>query len=125
GLRFGLALVVLGLPATLIGATLPVMARLVCRPRSLPASFSLLYAINTLGAVVGAGLTGFVLLHQIGLQHTLWMASGLNLLIAVAAFRGDCRLQIADCRLDEEAGRPIRQSAICNLQSAICLGGAA
>src|SRR5262245_43807794 len=51
-IRFGLALLILGPPATLIGATLPVMSRLACgRSASLP-SFSLLYAVNTLGAVL-------------------------------------------------------------------------
>ena len=32
---------------------------------------------------------------------------------------GDCRLQIADCRLEEDPGWSVFQSAICNLQSAI------
>src|SRR5262245_41172074 len=85
-LRLGLALLVLGGPATLLGGTLPVLARLVCRPHDgLPQSFSLLYAVNTLGAVLGAALTGFVLLHRLGLQQTLWLASAVNLLIALSA----------------------------------------
>src|SRR4051794_6506207 len=47
-LRFALALLILGLPATLVGATLPLMSRLAGgRGASLPA-FSLVYAINTL-----------------------------------------------------------------------------
>jgi spermidine synthase len=84
GLRFGLALTVLLVPATLIGGTLPVMARLAARPGSrLPTAFSMLYAINTLGAVLGAALTGFVFLHYLGMQHTLWLAAGLNCLVAV------------------------------------------
>lgn len=87
GLRCGLALLVLGIPATLIGATLPIMARLACRPRdSFAGSFSLLYAVNTLGAVFGAALTGFVLLHHLGLRSTLWLASGVNLLVAGTAW---------------------------------------
>ena len=85
-LRLALALVVLLLPATLIGATLPVMARLtVRRATRLPASFSLLYGVNTLGAVLGAALTGFVFLRFLGMTQTLWLAVGLNLIVAVVA----------------------------------------
>src|SRR5262249_20925111 len=83
-IRFVLALLILGPPATLVGATLPIMSRLAGgRGISLP-SFSLLYAVNTLGAVVGASLTGFVLLHQFGLQQTIWLAAGVNLVVAFA-----------------------------------------
>src|SRR5205085_10095933 len=84
-IRFALALLILGPPATLVGATLPVMSRLACgRGASLPA-FSVLYAINTLGAVVGASLTGFVLLHHLGLRQTIWLAAGINLVVAIVA----------------------------------------
>src|SRR2546430_7511275 len=84
-LRFALAFLILGPPATLVGATLPLMSRLACgRGGALPA-FSLLYAINTLGAVVGAALTGFVLLHHLGLQETIWLAASVNLVVASAA----------------------------------------
>jgi spermidine synthase len=86
-LRFVLSLLVLIVPATLIGATLPVMGRLTLRQTTgLPATFSLLYAVNTLGAVLGAALTGFLLLRYLGMQYTLWLAAGLNALVAVAAY---------------------------------------
>jgi spermidine synthase len=85
-LRFVLALVVLLIPATLIGGTLPVMGRLAARPGArLTSGFSLLYGINTLGAVLGAALTGFVLLRFLGMGQTLWVAVGINLLVALVA----------------------------------------
>jgi spermidine synthase len=85
-LRFGMALLVLVVPATLIGGTLPVMGRLTLRRHEeLPDSFSLLYAVNTLGAVAGAALTGFVLLHFLGMRQTLWIAALLNFLVALGA----------------------------------------
>jgi spermidine synthase len=85
-LRFGLASLVLGLPATLIGGTLPIMGRLVVRrTTTLPTAFSLLYGVNTLGAVTGAALTGFVLLRSRGMQQTLFVAAGLNFLVALGA----------------------------------------
>jgi spermidine synthase len=85
-LRFGLAFLILAGPATIIGGTLPLMGRLaVRRSRTLPSAFSLLYAVNTLGAVAGAALTGFVLLRYLGMQETLWIAAGLNFLVALGA----------------------------------------
>jgi predicted membrane-bound spermidine synthase len=85
-LRFGLACLVLLVPASLIGGTLPVMARLIVRrTTALPTTFSLFYAVNTLGGVAGASLTGFLLLRYWGMQHTLWLAAGLNLLVALGA----------------------------------------
>jgi spermidine synthase len=88
-LRFGLALCVLIVPATLLGGTLPVMGRLALRRSAgLPTTFSLLYAVNTLGGVLGAALTGFVLLRAVGMQYTLWLAAGLNFLVALAAWMG-------------------------------------
>jgi spermidine synthase len=85
-LRFGMSLVVLIVPATLIGATLPVMGRLALnRNTPLPATISLLYGVNTLGAVCGAVLTGFALLHFLGMQQSLWLAAVLNFLVAAVA----------------------------------------
>ena len=88
-LRFGMALLVLVAPATLIGGTLPVMGRLALRRGAEGTdSFSLLYAVNTLGAVAGAALTGFLLLHFLGMRQTLWIAALLNLLVALSAGLG-------------------------------------
>jgi spermidine synthase len=86
-LRLGLALFLLLGPATLIGGTLPVMARLaVRRPGALPVGFSLLYGVNTLGAVLGAGLTGFLFLRFLGGQATLGLAVSVNLAVALGAW---------------------------------------
>jgi spermidine synthase len=85
-LRFGLGLLVLVVPATLIGGTLPVMGRLTLPgDEERPDSFSLLYAVNALGAVTGAALTGFVFLHLLGMGQTLWIAALVNLLVALSA----------------------------------------
>src|SRR5262249_4489892 len=46
-LRFGLAFLLLLVPASLLGGTLPFMARLAVRPsQGRPAAFSLLYGVN-------------------------------------------------------------------------------
>jgi spermidine synthase len=111
-LRFGLALLILVLPATLIGGTVPVMGRLAARGgQGLRTSFSLLYGINTLGAVVGAALTGFVLLHYLGMRHTLLLAVGINLSVAVLAGLCSCRTTTTEEEEEREA-EPIAATSI-------------
>ena len=85
-IRFALAMLVLVGPAALIGGTLPIMGRLAARRGDVLASaFSVLYAVNTLGAVVGAALTGFVFLHYLGMQATLAVAVGVNFVVTLGA----------------------------------------
>jgi spermidine synthase len=84
--RLLLSLCVLGVPTTFLGATLPVMSRLMLRHDGKRGStFSLLYAVNTLGAVIGAALTGLLLLRVLGLRQTLWIAAGINGFTACSA----------------------------------------
>ena len=45
----------------------------------------LLYAVNTLGAVLGALLTTFFALEALGIRKTIWIAALLNLLVVLAA----------------------------------------
>jgi spermidine synthase len=88
-LRFVIAFPILAGLATLIGGTLPLMGRLALgRSTALPPTYSLIYAVNTLGAVAGAALTGFVLLRCLGMQETLWIAASLNFLVASVAVVG-------------------------------------
>jgi spermidine synthase len=88
-LRFLIAFPILAGLATLIGGTLPLMGRLALgRSTALPTTYSLIYAVNTLGAVAGAALTGFVLLRCLGMRESLWIAASLNFLIASVAVLG-------------------------------------
>ncbi len=87
-IRFGLAAVVLLPPATLLGATLPLMTRQIVRDRasagSLGASAGWLYSVNTAGAVLGTAAAGFLLLPSLGLSATNRMAALVNLSLAAA-----------------------------------------
>jgi len=86
-LRFGLAALVLLLPATLMGGTLPVLTRaLMGEDRGLlKPSLGRLYGLNTLGAMFGTALAGFFLIEFVGVQASLWGTAALNLAIGVAA----------------------------------------
>ena len=80
------AFAALALPTTLMGATLPMLARYaVTEEAQIGRRIGMLYAINTAGAVVGALLTAFMLLPELGLRHTIWFAAGLNGLVFLLA----------------------------------------
>jgi len=84
--RVGLAAVVILPPTFLMGGTLPAITRVfVGRIQHLGRSLSLLYALNTVGAVGGSLAAGFVLIRSIGLAATLWTAVALNLLVGTAS----------------------------------------
>jgi spermidine synthase len=72
-------------PTICMGATLPLLARIASPDgRDAGSKVGLLYGVNTLGAVLGTALAGFVLLPRIGLASTNHTAVAGNL--AVAAF---------------------------------------
>ena len=71
----------------LMGATLPILSRFITqRLESMGRDLGRLYALNTLGAALGAALTGFLLVPGLGVQTTLWTAALTNLAIGGAAF---------------------------------------
>ena len=88
-LRFGLAALVLLIPTTLMGGTLPVLTRaLMGDDRGLlKPSLGRLYGLNTLGAMLGTALAGFFLVEFVGVRASLWVTAALNLAIGVTAIR--------------------------------------
>ncbi len=106
-IRFFLACLLLLAPTVAMGATLPALARffVVSRER-IGFDVGKLYGFNTLGAALGCGLTGFVLMVEFGLATTTHMAVALNIaaaLIALALARVVGPAQAAD---DDEAPEP-------------------
>ena len=68
--RFGLALLALAPATVLMGATLPTLTRYLTRGAAdLTAAFGKLYAANTIGAIVGTALSGFVLIEILGFDY--------------------------------------------------------
>lgn len=95
--RLLLAALVLLPPTLLMGATLPAAARAAV-PGSDPSrrSTALVYGLNTLGAVLGATASTFLLLEIFGARLTLWLAATLNALVAMIARMYDRRLEAQD-----------------------------
>lgn len=74
------------IPATLIGATFPLMVKLYITSRNyLGEGISIIYTLNTLGAVFGAFLTGFFLIKTLGVRNTLFIAVTINIILAAAS----------------------------------------
>jgi spermidine synthase len=84
--KFLLSLTLLFLPAFFMGGTLPVLSQyFVRRPLEMGKSGSLLYTINTAGAVLGTFLAGFVLPPLLGYTLSYTAAIALSTLIGLLA----------------------------------------
>jgi len=76
-------------PAVLMGAAFPLAVRAVVRRvDALGGPVGTIYGANTTGSVLGAFLAGFVLLPGLGIQGTILVAVGLNLLAAALLVGG-------------------------------------
>lgn len=88
---FAFHFVLLVVPTTLMGVSLPLLARgIVQRIGEAAPVVSRLYAANTLGAAAGAAVGGWLLIGNFGFEGTVRLASSLNLAAAavvVLAFR--------------------------------------
>jgi len=98
--RFVGSAALLLIPTTLMGATLPLLARhFVMRPWELRRSglrIGTLYAINLFGAVAGAFFSGFVFLPLLGVSWTNITAASFNLTLAAAIIIARRRIPGAD-----------------------------
>jgi spermidine synthase len=87
-IRFVASAAVILLPTTMMGATLPLLSRYFVQTKSehnrVGGRVGSLYAINTLGAVLGTFFGGFVLLPQLGLNATNRLAAMTNIALAAA-----------------------------------------
>jgi spermidine synthase len=85
-LRLVLSAIVLAPPTIMMGGTLPAAARAVERRSDQGRHrLSALYGINTIGAVLGALASTFLLVEVFGTRLTLWLACLLNLLVGMIA----------------------------------------
>ncbi|HYG76653.1 MAG TPA: fused MFS/spermidine synthase [Planctomycetota bacterium] len=84
--RFVISFGLLLIPTTFMGATLPLLSHFLVRSRSgLGRTVGALYAVNSLGAVLGAVAAGFLLLPVLGKSGSNWVAVVFNLVLGVLA----------------------------------------
>ncbi|MEO8228254.1 MAG: fused MFS/spermidine synthase [Chloroflexota bacterium] len=107
--RFGLALVALSPATILMGATLPTLTRyLTQHADQLSDAFGRLYAANTLGAIVGTILAGFILIELLGLSGTLLVGAACSAGAAAIALLLDRRVAGSETR---PGATPIAEAA--------------
>jgi spermidine synthase len=94
--------VILLVPTTLMGTSLPLLARYVSRGEAVAGRIGLLYAMNTAGGIVGTVLAGFVLIGGIGMTATIRVAAAVNIAVGVGA------LLLAGIRRDEPMAPTVR-----------------
>jgi spermidine synthase len=101
--RFLLSCLVLLVPTTLMGATLPVLSAALLRtPGHKPTAVTRLYTCNLVGAILGTVLAGFFLLPSLGVRLTILTAAAINLIVGLAAIIID--------RMDEKT--PVEVTAL-------------
>ena len=85
-LRLILSALVLAVPTLAMGGTLPAAARAAETDEDKARrNMALLYGVNTLGAVTGCMLATFFFLEIFGTHRTLYLASLVNILVAMVA----------------------------------------
>jgi spermidine synthase len=86
-LRALLTFVILLIPTSLMGATLPIIIKSsLLRAEGLSGNISILYAVNTLGAAGGAFFAGFFLIGSVGIQTAILIAATINMVAGLGAF---------------------------------------
>lgn len=83
--RFVGSLLVLLVPTSLMGATLPLLVQATAGDPRVGTRLGALYATNTGGAIVGALVAGFALVPDLGLSAAARIAATVNAAVAIAA----------------------------------------
>jgi len=85
-IRFIIAFLVLIVPTSMMGATLPLIVKsAVAREDRIGGRIGLLYAINTTGAIIGALVAGFYFISELGVARSFQIAAATNIAIGVIA----------------------------------------
>lgn len=111
-LQMFLSALVMLVPTILLGLTFPMVARLFTQSLyRVGSGVGNSYAANTLGAIIGSFVGGFILIPFIGVENTIIFATVVNLLIG-------CFLVIADSRMSP-APRSVLAAAVLVLAAMI------
>ncbi|QEG32920.1 Spermidine synthase [Bythopirellula goksoeyrii] len=103
----------------LMGATLPAVARSVASTPTGLADLGFFYGANTLGAVLGCFIAGFLLLPQTDVTYASYVAAGINVLVALQAFSLAQRMAYNPDQLQEKGAD--QRSAVENVPLLIAI----
>lgn len=86
-IRFVLSFIILIVPTTMMGGTLPVLSRyFISIKEETGRHAGRLYALNTLGAVAGAFITGILLIRTAGIRNTIYIAASINIAVSIITY---------------------------------------
>lgn len=102
--RFALSCLMLLIPTTLMGATLPLLsAALVKSAGQTSTSITRLYTRNLAGAICGSIAAGFLLLPLLGVRATIYTAAVINILIGIVTILAERRIETAGSETEDFA----------------------
>ena len=85
-IRFFISFLILFIPTTLMGGTLPVLSKyFIHKMEELGWNVGIIYAVNTLGAVIGCFMTGYMFIATIGVKNTTLLAVSINIAVGIVA----------------------------------------
>lgn len=85
--RFIVVFLLILVPTTLMGATLPILSRfMIKRLENMGRSLGSLYVSNTLGAIGGALMAGFYLIGSLGIHNSIYLAVALNIGVGLVSW---------------------------------------
>ena len=104
-------------PTILIGGTLPLFCKqYVNDSRKILLSVGRLYGLNTLGAVIGTVVCGFILIPRIGVNEAIWLCGILNISIGIIVIQlrlsAFVPVQVEDIVHDNKNQSPAEANAI-------------
>lgn len=94
--QFILSLLVLIIPTTLMGGTLPALVKYLARSEKIGFNIAVPYAVNTLGAVTGCLVTGLFALYYFGVNATVYVAGAVDIVIGILVlvlYKGEGRIE--------------------------------
>ena len=122
--RLGSAFLLLLLPSSAMGATLPLLVAALNRGReNFGQALGLLYGWNTLGAVVGVVMSEAIFVESFGIRATAWLAGAVSLAAAALAAAASRHLEFeSSSTIEPRTSRPLPRSALGLLAAAFMLG---
>lgn len=105
-LRAGVTALVVIVPTVAMGATLPLLSRVIASDRLGERHLSMLYAVNTAGGALGALASAYAVLPWLGIEGTMHTAALANLVIGAIAILVGRRVPLARAAEEAATDRP-------------------
>lgn len=109
-LKISSSVLLIGLPSVQMGGTLPVLTRyLTTSNKLLRRNVSLLYGLNSMGAVLGALFAGFYLVHRFGMQAGMMYTGAVSFLLGVVSLTAASWIDRLGIDFSADRGMPRRR----------------